>query len=252
MYDEHRSGFGSLANSADQSLTSEYSFVLINDRSFSLDHKATFVEADGFGKLVIARRAGHELTGPQYTLGLQPDQHGVAKFSQVVEPSQRVLRILSKMKTGSAISDATNTRGQKVFDKDKDKHDFDFVAKVTADVGPMVHKVDPIVAKQVLGAPPPDLPQQGTHSWEKDAQGAVRALAASDPFLRAIESAVGDIIESGIHVLGEIFEWLRAGFKAVVKVAIKYYFGPLIRFYIKIGTKVLHFVLEHVGPVIRS
>lgn len=222
-------------------------FVNINGRSHILDSRGTDISLDKTGKVTIIQAADSELTPAHYTLSLPTKDDDTTPFQCEIMPSQRVISRLASIKSMEDLKNATNSRGQKVFaGTTKSDTDFKLASQVGSKIGDLLHTVSTSdiakeAMKKILGASPDDSPVVEM-AWEKTLEGLVRQTDV-DWLVSAVDTVS--------HYIGDVLEYLRAELKSLVKVAFKIV-GPMVQFFVKIGMKVMRFVLSSVGPIIRS
>ena len=220
-------------------LSSSPTLVYINDRSYNLDRRPQTVPVNEFGQLQIVVPSSGSFGAAPISIKFMPDTGETKVFK--IQPAQRVLHTLGKLRTGDDLRNAHSSDGRPLFSevlKQKNAENFDQAAEIFSRVPLMVASTD---------ADEEDIKKAGkTHKemtvvWEKNPNGTSNT---DKDWLTSAVDATGEI-------LGDAIELLKTAVKSIVKVALKIA-GPVIRLILKIGAKVIRFVLNSVSSIVTS
>jgi hypothetical protein len=220
-------------------LSSSPTLVYINDRSHSLDRRPQTISVNEFGQLQIVVPSSDSLGAAPISIKFMPDTGETNIFK--IQPAQRVLHTLGKLKTGDALKNAQSSDGRPLFSdamKQKNGDKFDQAAEIFSKVPLMVATTDADdenIKKAGEGH------EEMTIAWEKNPNGTSKT---DTDWLSSAVDAVGE-------VLGDAIELLKTAVKGVVKIALKIV-GPVIRLILKIGAKVIRFVLNSVSSIVTG
>lgn len=212
-------------------ITSEAVQVSIDSKSFSLSAKPTIVRTTGGrGQISIVARSHGLLGASDYHIKLTAFAADAPSARFDVQPSQRVARIMSSIKSASDLSNAKDNEGRPIFSGlDAEK------LGVAADV---------ISGATSATNGQPDTSSKSTVvSCERGSDG-VQKVSTDEGWFSKTTKAVGNF-------LGDVIEGLKIGTKFIVKCALKVV-GPVVRFVIKYGGKILSFALKGVGMILRG
>lgn len=218
-------------------LTSSPTLVYINDRSYNLTRRPQIIPVNALGQLQIIVPAPDSLGAAPIGVKFMPDTNEPKTFS--VQPAQRILHTLGKLKTGDALKNARTSDNRPFFsDALKLRHGdkFNQAADVFSKVPLMVASTE---SEEVNKAP--EEAEEITVAWQKDE--SVTSNSASDWLSGAVD-AVGEVI-------GDAIEYLKIAVKGVVKIAMKIS-GPVVHFFLKIGARAIRFVLNSVSSIVSS
>ena len=218
-------------------LTSEPTLVLINDRSFNLDERPRELLTDEFGQLRIVVPMHNSLSAAP--IGISLRMHTPEPEIFYVQPAQRVIHQLSKVKDSSDIANARRSDGIAIFtdlDKEKKKDRFDDAANLLSLLPDAFSHVAPGVSKRkILNDSDIIL------TWDKAPNGNSKSTDTT---------WLSEAVDGTAEVLGDIIEFMKKAVKAVVKIALKVA-GPVVLFIIKIAARTIRFVLDSVSKLVN-
>ena len=218
-------------------LTSSPTLAYINGRSYNLDQRSQIIPVNQYGQLQIVIPTRDSMSAAPIKVRFLPDTHESRVFN--IQPAQRVLHTFGSFKSGDSLKNAKTSDSRPFFSeemKQKHKDSFDQAAGVFARLPLMVASSE---STEVEHSPKDQ--DEITIAWQKDEKGASKT--STDWMSNAVD-AVGE-------VLGDVIEYLKMAVKAIVKVALKFT-GPFVRLILKIGAKVIRFVLDSVSSIVGS
>jgi hypothetical protein len=230
-------------------LSSESINAVVNGCTFHISNKPTAFFTDKSGQIRIITVADNSLGHPPLILTLTRFTDHPAAYT--IDPMQRIVHILNKMKSGDDIKSARTASGVAVFTSEKSEHNANGCGAILAQFPKMVQVAEPTVAKQYLNVDLPGLSDFAV-SLEKDESGKLR-ITGNDWIDNAINTAkrwVTDIIESFKHVVKSVFKFAFRVVAGVLELITEVE-GTLIRFALKgIGLfmrTLANFLKEHLG-----
>ncbi|KAI1169836.1 hypothetical protein F4777DRAFT_584523 [Nemania sp. FL0916] len=215
-------------------ITSEAVQVSVNSRSFTLSAKPlTLRTSGGSGQITIVARSHSLLGAADYKLKLTEFAKGTATSEFIIQPSQRVVRLMSSIKSANDLRGVTDMKGNHIF-KGIDSEKLDTTADVMSQ---MISAANGTTGKSGATSTPSSI------TWEKDSSGSVKTSNESSWFDKAVK-AVGSFI-------GDVIEGLKTATKFLVKCAVKIV-GPVVQLIVKVGMKILSFTLKGVGVILKG
>ncbi len=221
-------------------LTSAACLVYVNERTYNLDERPQTLNTDQFGRMQIVVPVSNGLGVAPIGLRFLPDALEPRVF--YIQPAQRVLDVLSSLKTGEDLKNAKTADGRYLFPASAGNHSqesFNQVAQVFANLPAMVKAVDPAIMPE----PAPMLMLSKVNTvidWQKGGK-------SSDNDRTWLDNAV----DSAETIFGDIVEFLKASVKHHVKVAIRVV-GPIIRIVVKLETNILRFTLNTIATIVNA
>ncbi|KDQ59182.1 hypothetical protein JAAARDRAFT_655196 [Jaapia argillacea MUCL 33604] len=220
----------------------ELAYVMINDVAHRLDRDPVKLTTDSDGQVRVVIQAGSQLASPTISATLvgvsDPD------FSFRVESRQRVLRKWGRIQSGSDLKNAKSTAGDPVF-PNTTIHDETFAtaANLLSRTPDIVSHVDGSASKLTGSNASASFATSLPHSFF-----ASERTTSGHSVTSKLDWTAG--AEDAVDALGDFLESVWHGMLSVAKFAINVV-GDVVNFFAEIRGKVLRWVLDTVGSVIR-
>ena len=242
-----------LSNGGDTPVPDGYPIVITGSRvpvtvgtsSVFLSEKEIKLETSGAnGQIMITAPADDLIGASEYRIRLTefvPASSTSAKMT--VQPSQRVLRLMSDVKSGDDLKNVIDKDGKPVFaDLDSDK-----LSKMASLVGAANEATSP---QPNTAGTPTTVTTTGSKDdaalFEPD-HASVHTLSRASGFF----GWLGDAVDSTVHFFGDVVEAIKQGVKTIVKAGLQV-LGKVFKFAVEIAGKVFSFAMKGVGLVLKG